>query len=114
MNKEQLLRKIDKIFRANTVQEVTDNRSNGTSVRDVIEDIPELKEEIKELITNEFKKGDIDRHDIFRGSGKLGASYHITDALEVARTWRYKYLEFNGELYDVQNGAYLNIRIDEV
>jgi len=115
MNNSEILTKIDKIFRANTIEEINDNYpfSAPTTIKK-IENIEELKNDIKELISEKFKKNKIDKSDVFVGNRKLGASYHISEAIQVAKIWGYKYVSFNGgEIYNI-NGEYTNLKLDEI
>lgn len=102
MNKQDLFARIDKIFRANTVEKFveTGQFGQGHNVK-VINNIEELKQDIKELIDAQFKVDKIDKRDIFIGGRKLGASYHIKEPYDVAKKWGYKYFEFNGQIFKI-------------
>jgi hypothetical protein len=113
MNKQELLHQIDKIFRANTIKVKHDRRGNGDYTEEKIESIPELKNDIKGLIEKEYHVGDIQKLDIFMGGRKLGASYHITEPMKIAKEWGYKYLCFNDQIYTVE-GEPIGLRIDEI
>ena len=103
MNKEELLAKIDKIFRANTIEEEREVGQFGqTKTVKVIEDIKELKNDIQELISSQFKIGEIDKKDVFIGDRKIGGSYRIDVPIEVAKKWGYKYILFNGTIYEFE------------
>lgn len=102
MNKEGLFLKIDKIFRANTVEKVIEVGQYGeTKTVKAIGNIDELKTDIKDLINNQFHFGSIDKKDIFDGSKKLGSSYHISEPINVAKMWGYKYIYFNGHVIEL-------------
>jgi hypothetical protein len=102
MNKTDLLARIDKIFRANTVERFveTGQFGQGHNVK-AIDNIEELKGDIKNLISDEFNVGKIDKRDVFIGGRKLGGSYHISEPYEVAKKWGYKYLEFNDQIFKI-------------
>ena len=115
MNKLELLQRIDKIFRANTidVEKIIGQYDQKKTVKE-IENIEELKTDIKDLISDEFKKGEIDKKDVFVGNRKLGASYNIKDALEIAKKWGYKYVSFNeGRIFTIE-GKNLGIFYNEL
>lgn len=115
MNKQDLATRINKIFRANTVEvkEITGQYDQFEMVKR-IEDIEELKTDIIDLLDQEFKVGKIKKEEIFIGNRKIGASYHIKEAVEVAKKWGYKYVAFNGG--DICNlaGSSIGINYDEI
>ena len=115
MEKQELIKKIEKIFRANTIKEdVAVGQYGQTEQVEVIEDIEELKSDIIELVSAEYKKGKIDKKDIFIGTGKLGASYSINVAIEVAKKWGFKYVAWNdGEIIQL-DGCRMNLKYDEI
>ena len=115
MGKSELIRKIEKIFRANTIKEkVVVGQFDQTEEVEVIEDIEELKSDIIELVSAEYKVGKIDKKEIFIGTGKIGASYSITDALEVAKKWGFKYVAWNdGEIIKL-NGDRMKLTYNEL
>lgn len=115
MNKEDLNARVDKIFRANIieVEEIVGQYDQKKLVKKV-GDIEELKQDIKDLISGEFKVGKIDKAEIFIGTGKIGASYQASVALKVAKEWGFKYMAWNGgEIYDI-SGKSLGINYNEL
>ena len=115
MNKEALLNRVDKIFRANTIEvEVVVGQFDQTKLVKKIRNINELKDDIKDLISNEFNIGKIDMSEVFIGNRKLGASYSIEIPIEVAKVWGYKYVAWNGgRIYDL-NCKDMGICYDEL
>lgn len=100
MEKTDILKKIVKIFRANTIEvDVVIGQYGQTQKEKQIENIQELETEIIDLISDQYKKGQIDKKDIFIGTGKLGSSYSVSEAIEVAKKWGFKYVAWNdGEI----------------
>ena len=101
MDKDGLLTKIDKIFRANTIEEERIvGQFDQTKMFKVIGNIEELKTDIKDLIRDEFKKGMITHDMVFVGNRKIGASYNVEEAIAVAKLWGYTYVAWNaGQLW---------------
>jgi hypothetical protein len=115
MEKSELIRKIEKIFRANTVKEKVEVGQFGqTEEVEVIEDIEELKSDIIELVSTEYKVGEIDKKEIFIGTGKIGASYSVSEAIEVAKKWGFKYVAWNGGEIVKLNGDRTGLTYDEL
>jgi len=115
MELQELIRKIEKIFRANTVkEEIIVGQYDQNKTVEVIGDISELKSDIIELVSAEYKKGKIDKKEIFIGNGKIGASYNISEAIEVAKKWGFKYVAWNaGEIVKL-NGDRTGLTYDEL
>lgn len=113
MNKQELIQRIEKIFRANTIEvdKVIGLYDQTKKVKE-IESIPELKSDIIDLISSEFKIGAIKKEDIFIGNRKLGASYSIQVAIDIAKEWGYKYVMWNDDLIigidGISTGLYYN------
>jgi len=102
MNKQELFTRIDKIFRANTIEkQVVTGQFDQTTTVKVIEDIGELKQDIKDLIKDQFHVGTIDKRDVFDGGRKLGESYHISEPIKIAKEWGYKYVLFNDQIFEL-------------
>jgi hypothetical protein len=97
MDKQALLTRIDKIFRANIIEkdEICGQFDQTRKVK-VIGDIEELKSDIKDLIRDEFKIGLISPDMVFVGNRKIGASYDINEAIEIAKKWGFTYVAWNG------------------
>lgn len=115
MEKTELIKKIEKIFRANTIkEEVVVGQYDQTETVEVIEDIEELKSDIIELVSAEYKKGKIDKKEIFIGTGKLGASYNISEAIDIAKKWGFKYIAWNdGDIRNLK-GISIGLNYDEL
>jgi len=115
MKKEELLARIDKIFRANTVEdEVECGQFGQTKTVKVIGDIEELKSDIKDLISNEFKKGIISKDVVFIGNRKIGASYSVNEAIRAAKCWGYEYVAWNGGTLWTLKGERTEINYNEL
>jgi hypothetical protein len=115
MDKESLLNRIDKIFRANTVDdEVECGQFGQTKTVKVIGDIDELKSDIKDLIKSEFKKGIISKDMVFIGNRKIGASYSVEEAIKVAKVWGYEYVAWNAGTLWTLKGERTEINYDEL
>ena len=115
MNAQELKRAIEKAFRANTHKvEVEVGQYGQTEEEEQIENIEELKEDIFSIIDKNFTIGKIDKREIFIGTGKIGASYNISDAIEVAKKWGFKYVSWNaGEIVKL-NGDRTKYKYDEL
>ena len=115
MENSELIKKIEKIFRANIIEEDVEVGQYGETEKvKVIEDIEELKSDIIDLISSEYKVGKIDKKEIFIGTGKAGATYSVTDAIEVAKKWGFKYVAWNeGEIIKL-NGDRIGLNYDEL
>lgn len=113
MNKDELLYQVDKTFRANTIEvpKVVGQYDQTKMVKE-ISNIEELKSDIKSLIERGFNVNKIDKADIFIGNRKLGYSYNISVAIEVAKEWGYKYVMWNDgliiDLRGTSTGLYYN------
>jgi hypothetical protein len=115
MKKDELLSRIDKIFRANTIEEERIvGQFDQTKTFKVIGSIEELKTDIKDLIQNEFKKGLITHDMVFVGNRKIGASYSVEEAIAVAKLWGYTYVAWNGGQLWTLNGERTEIYYDEL
>jgi hypothetical protein len=115
MDKESLLNRVDKIFRANTVEdEVECGQFGQTKTVKVIGSIEELKSDIKDLISNEFKKGLISKDMVFIGNRKIGASYSVEEAIKVAKVWGYEYVAWNAGTLWTLKGEQTEINYNEL
>jgi hypothetical protein len=115
MKKDELLSRIDKIFRANTIEEERIvGQFDQTKTFKVIGNIEELKTDIKDLISNEFKKGIISKDMVFIGNRKLGASYSVDEAIAVAKLWGYTYVAWNAGTLWTLKGERTEINYDEL
>lgn len=115
MNKEELVTRIEKIFRANTIEvERVVGQFDQKKMFKEIGDIQELKDDIITLLSDQYNKGKIDKKEIFIGTGKIGASYSIEVAIKVAKEWGFKYVVWNDGAIIKLNGEYTNLKYDEL
>jgi len=115
MDKDSLLNRIDKIFRANTIEkdEICGQFDQTRKVK-AIGNIEELKTDIKDLIRDEFKKGIITHDMVFVGNRKIGASYNVDEAIKVAKLWGYTYVAWNAGRLWTLNGEQTDIYYNEL